>query len=101
MYIYTYKYIINSSLCSQRAREVRVAALGPLHPNHNGVAVGGGGGVEPITQVTYNNPVTLATPFDPSSVLPLLDYSEYEQHYVKFPVMEPVPNNFPTSFDRQ
>ncbi|GBC03771.1 hypothetical protein RclHR1_05300012 [Rhizophagus clarus] len=82
--IYWNERQVYNYLCRRRAREGRVAAPGP----------------EPITRVTYNNPATLITPFDPSSVLPLPDYSKYEQNYVIFPVMEPVPNNFPNSFER-
>ncbi|CAB4485720.1 hypothetical protein RhiirA5_453514 [Rhizophagus irregularis] len=88
------------------ARQDRVAAPRPP-PNQNGTAsneIGDGdGGVNNemgtyIIQKTY--PIkTLVAPFIHEAVLPPLDYSMYRQNYIKFLVMEPKPNNFPTSID--
>ncbi|CAB4408051.1 unnamed protein product [Rhizophagus irregularis] len=88
------------------ARQDRVAAPRPP-PNQNGTAsnkIGDGdGGVNNeigtyIDQKTY--PInTLVAPFNPEAVLPPFDYFLNKQNYIKFPIMEPKPNNSSTAYD--
>ncbi|PKY50990.1 hypothetical protein RhiirA4_446629 [Rhizophagus irregularis] len=76
-------------------------------PNQNGTAsneIGDGdGGVNNeigtyIDQKTY--PInTLVAPFNPEAVLPPFDYFLNKQNYIKFPIMEPKPNNSSTAYD--
>ncbi|GBC37464.2 hypothetical protein GLOIN_2v1483579 [Rhizophagus irregularis DAOM 181602=DAOM 197198] len=86
----------------------RVAAPRPP-PNQNGTAsneIGDGDGDVNNEKGTYiiqkTYPInTLVAPFNPEAVLPRLDYSMTRQNYIKFPIMEPKPNNSSTAYDKE
>ncbi|EXX72065.1 hypothetical protein GLOIN_2v1483579 [Rhizophagus irregularis DAOM 181602=DAOM 197198] len=90
------------------ARQGRVAAPRPP-PNQNGTAsneIGDGDGDVNNEKGTYiiqkTYPInTLVAPFNPEAVLPRLDYSMTRQNYIKFPIMEPKPNNSSTAYDKE